>query len=133
MSYRLSIDPKNRKVSRFLGRVRREIQKAFEEEKSARGLTQAEIARILGTDRSVINRQLLGTENLTLKRVGEFAWVLGRELDFSLIKPSLPTGSNIQLDRAVPKATSLCQQREYIDFGSTPPGENVQNNVILAI
>jgi len=96
-SYRFSISPKSRTVGRFLGRVRRELQRAFAEEKRARNLTQAEIARALGVDRAVVNRQLMGTENIGLRRVAEFAWVLGRDLHFSLEKPSLPIGSNADL------------------------------------
>lgn len=98
MSYRFSVDPKSRKVGRFLGRVRREIQKAFEEEKKSRGLTQAQIARLLGVDRSVVNRQLMGTENLTLRRVGEFAWVFGRDIEFFMLKKTIPAGANIAYD-----------------------------------
>lgn len=107
-SYRLSIDPKSRKVGRFLGSVRREIIKAFAEEKSSRNLSQADIARELGVHRSVINRQLMGTENMTLRRVGEFAWALGRELQFSLVKPADRAGANQLHDRKVnvPSATT---------------------------
>jgi plasmid maintenance system antidote protein VapI len=114
MSYRFSIDPKSRKVGRFLGRVRREIQKAYAEEKASRGLTQAEIARALGVDRSVINRQLMGTENLTLRRVGEFAWILGREPRFSLTKPEVRVGANDV------HSTTMPDTRVRID---TPPTE----------
>jgi transcriptional regulator with XRE-family HTH domain len=71
------------------------VQKAFAEEKAARNLTQAEIARALGVDRSVINRQLMGTENLTVRRIGELAWALGRDLNFSLTKPVARMHCNI--------------------------------------
>lgn len=95
MSYRYSIAPKSKKVGRFLGQVRRELQKAFLEEKKARGLTQAQIARELGVDRSVVNRQLSGTENLTLRRLGEYGFIFGRDPHFSLKKPVMPAGANI--------------------------------------
>lgn len=93
-SYHFSLSPKDRKVGRFLGKVRRELQKAFSEERDSQKLSQADIARALGVHRSVINRQLVGTENLTLSRVAELAWAMGRELDFSLVKPKLQLGIN---------------------------------------
>lgn len=92
-SYRFSISPKERIVGRFLGKVRRELQKAFAEERG-RGLSQAEIARELGVGRSVINRQLMGTENMTMRRVAELAWAMGRDPDFVARKREVRAGAN---------------------------------------
>ena len=100
-SFRLSITPHKAVGARFIARVRRELQKALaEEHASPRKLTQAEIARVLGVHRSVINRQLLGVENLTLGRVGELACVLGREPEFVLRKPEEIPGANYPIATA---------------------------------
>lgn len=86
--FSLKIDPKDRKVGRFIGLVRAEIQKAFVEE----GLSQTEIAEKLGLtsrSRSVVNRRVNGDMNLTLRTIGEMAWALGdREIVFELKRPS---------------------------------------------
>jgi len=42
---------------------------------------------LLGEHRSVINRQLTGLENLTLRRVAELAWALGWDIVFELRRP----------------------------------------------
>lgn len=94
MSYQFDLGPRERKVSRFLGKVRRELVAAVLKEKSARKLTQQQIADAIGVNRSVINRQLLGGENLTLRRVAEFAWALGLEIVFELRKPTAARGKN---------------------------------------
>jgi predicted XRE-type DNA-binding protein len=75
-------------------RVRRAFQKALAEEARASGLTQSEIARRLGVHRSVINRELRGTKDITLGRVGELAWAMGREISFELPKIHHTTDSN---------------------------------------
>jgi hypothetical protein len=75
--------------------VRRELQKALSEEHAAHGTTQASIAAELNINRSVIHRQLMGIENLTLGRVGEIAELLGREPYFALTKPAAAVGNHV--------------------------------------
>ena len=56
-SYEFDIGDRSRKVARFIGRVRAELQRAFSEERlPPRKLTQQRIATMLETNRSVINR-----------------------------------------------------------------------------
>jgi transcriptional regulator with XRE-family HTH domain len=86
-SYVFDIGSKARKASRFIGRVRSELQRALVAEKAAQKITQQQIATKLGVNRSVINRQLLGKENMTLRSVAELAWALGWEIRFELRKP----------------------------------------------
>lgn len=81
------IGERARKVSRFIGEVRAELQRALMVEKKSRRLTQQQIATSIGVNRSVINRQLMGLENLTLRRVAELAWALEWEIVFYLRKP----------------------------------------------
>ena len=92
-SYQISLTPHKRAAGRFIAKVRREIQKAFVEEQAKNGTTQAGIAAELGVNRSVVHRQIMGFENLTLGTVGEIASVLGREPLFSL-PPLSTSGSN---------------------------------------
>ena len=77
MSFRSTISPKDQAAGRFVSRVRRELQKALAEEARKRGLTQSDLARTIGVNRSVISRELRG-------RVAEFAWALGRRPVFEL-------------------------------------------------
>lgn len=86
MSFRILSDPRQRFASRFIARVRDELMRALMVEKSQRGLTQAELARKLGVNRSVINKELSGKANLTLRRVAELAWALDCEVSFSMDK-----------------------------------------------
>ena len=84
--YLYDIGEKARKAARFIGHVRAELQRALVIEKALRKLTQQQIATMIGVNRSVINRQLMGLENLTLRRVAELAWALGWEVVFYLRK-----------------------------------------------
>jgi transcriptional regulator with XRE-family HTH domain len=95
-SFQISLTPAKRVAGRFAATVRRELQKALAEERKARGLTQAAVAAELGVNRSVIHRQIIGHENMTIGRVGEIAGVLGREICFSLVCPQ-PYGNNAVL------------------------------------
>lgn len=77
-SFQITITPSKRAAGRFISRVRRLIQKTLSEESQKRGLTQSDIARSLKVNRSVINREIRGTKDITLGRVGELAWALGK-------------------------------------------------------
>src|ERR1700688_1556605 len=94
-SYQIAIDPHRRAAARFIGQVRRALQKAFVEEQKKRGLSQADIARALKIHRSVINRELKGFKDITLGRVGELAWAMGRKPSFSVELPVQSYGANI--------------------------------------
>jgi hypothetical protein len=75
--------------------VRRAILKALEEEGRKSGLKQTDIACAIGVHRSVINRELRGKKDLTLGRVAELAWAMGRIPFFDLPERKLPAGSNL--------------------------------------
>ena len=77
-SFQITISPSKRAAGRFVYRVRRALQKALAEEQEKRGLNQSAVARAIGVHRSVINRELRGRKDITLGRVAELAWALGR-------------------------------------------------------
>lgn len=81
-SYEFNIGAKARAGTRFLSDVRDEIHRAFSVEKGKRKITQLMIAERLGVNRSVVNRQIMGLENLTVKSIGELLWAIGWEPHF---------------------------------------------------
>ena len=93
-SYQISLTPHKRTAGRLVAAVRREIQKALAEEHAEHGTTQASIAAELGVNGSVIHRQIMGLENLTLGSVGEIASALGRDPLFLMPRHSVVSGSN---------------------------------------
>jgi plasmid maintenance system antidote protein VapI len=101
--YLYDIGERARRAGRFIGHVRAELQKAWLLEKASRNITQQQIATVLDVDRSVINRQLMGYENLTLRSVAGLAWALGWEPVFYLQK--------CQADRAI-QPMSIASQNE---------------------
>lgn len=94
-SFRISITPSRRAAARFVTGVRRKILQALEEERKKRGLKQTDIARAIGVHRSVINRELRGKKDLTLGRIAELAWALGRAPSFALPEITQPVGSDV--------------------------------------
>lgn len=85
---------KERWVAGFLRRVGGTIREVYEEQKDRDGLNQAELARLLNVDRASINRQLSGTENLTLRRIAEIGWALGYEPYLFMQDISQSAGNN---------------------------------------
>jgi len=83
-SFEFDIGEQARTGSRFIAHVRDEIQRALFSEKSERKITQQQIAEKLGTSRAVINRQIMGLENMTLRRVAEILWAIGWEPYFGV-------------------------------------------------
>jgi hypothetical protein len=93
--FQISIAPKRRIAARFVTAVRRKLLQALEEEHSRRGLKQTDLARAIGIHRSVINRELRGKKDLTLGRVAELAWAMGRAPLFELPETVVKSGSNL--------------------------------------
>jgi transcriptional regulator with XRE-family HTH domain len=109
------IGERRRAASRFMGRVQREVQRAVAAEKKARRLTQQQIADMLETGKSVINREILGG-NLTLRRLGELAWALGYEIVFEFRKLPSTSGQNqLQKGPPVTQAEALVITPTYIN------------------
>lgn len=86
MSFLFDIGGRKRKAASFITKVRNELLQALVEEKAARPFSQQQLAQKLGVNRSVINRQLNGEANLTLRTVADLAWALDREISFELKK-----------------------------------------------
>lgn len=83
-SFEVPLKKHDRAAGRFVGRVRRELLKALDEEKAKSGLNRSKIAEELGVHRSLITRQLNGYADITLSRVAELASVMGRRAELSL-------------------------------------------------
>jgi len=87
-SFQITLSPSKRAAGRFVYRVRRALQKALAEEQERRGLNQSAVARAIGVHRSVVNRELRGGKDITLGRVAELAWALGRRAVLELPEES---------------------------------------------
>ena len=94
-SFQISITPSRRAAGRFIGSVRRALQRTLAEEREHTGLTQAEIARRIGVHRSIINRELQGRQDITLGRVAELAWAMGKRATLSLEPAVVRVGQNV--------------------------------------
>jgi hypothetical protein len=86
--FEYDIGESERVGSRFLSDVRDELQRALATEKAERKITQQQIAEALGTSRAVINRQIVGLENMSIKRVAEILWAIGWRPHFEARKIS---------------------------------------------
>ena len=68
--------------------------RALSERKSDAALSQQGLARKLDTERALINRQLSGEANLTLRSLADLAWAMDMEISFELKKPLPKAGQN---------------------------------------
>ena len=93
-SFHFDIGSRARQAGRLIGRVRSELLKALSERKAENGLSQQALAQKLGVHRSLINRQLTGETNLTLRSIADLAWALDMEISFELKKPIVEAGQN---------------------------------------
>lgn len=90
MSYQLKIDRKSQKVAKFISQLQRKIQA----ELIASGMTQQEVAELLGVGRSVINRRLKGGANLTARSIAEFAYAFDKEINLDFVEKDRKGGQN---------------------------------------
>ena len=111
MSYQIKIDGKSRKAARFISLLQKKIQRAL----VASGKTQQEVASILGIDRSVVNRRLSGSANLTARSIAEFAYAFDKDIFLEFVERGGAKASNRVLAVAsMPLVTSE-------NFGVTAP------------
>lgn len=96
-SFQIAISPSKRAAGRFISKVRRALQRALVEEQAISGINQSAVAEAIGVHRSVVSRELNGRQDITLGRVAELAWAMGREIDFQLVKPEQEMGANAPL------------------------------------
>lgn len=119
MSFELKIDPKKRAAARFIGKVRKALISAAIDEKQKSGITQQVIAEAIGVNKSVVSRMLKGESNLTLRSVGELAWALGWDPEFTLKRRATTAHSNqanqypIQTATQAPARSSTNNVRVY--------------------
>jgi plasmid maintenance system antidote protein VapI len=120
-SFQITLTPSRRAATRFIADVRRKVKRAFAERQKDVGLTQSAVAKLIGVHRSVINRELRGTENMTLGRIGELSWAFGMEPHFELRLPNRETGVNINtiMPNASDKTPIKEQPKDSIAFGSS--------------
>jgi transcriptional regulator with XRE-family HTH domain len=107
--------------------VRRAIQRALAEEKAKSGMTQSDIARAIGVHRSVISREISGYQDLTLGRVAELAWVMGRTPHFALLTDDALQATN--LPAIVPPASVVVNAKTT---ATTVAGEVSRTSTIRA-
>ena len=87
MSSKLHVPKRRRVFARFLGKIQHAILEALAEEHAKRGLTRAEIARILDMDKGSVTKKLNGTRNMTIETIADFAFAMGRD-DIQISFPS---------------------------------------------
>lgn len=106
-------NPLAHEQARLIVDLTTELKLALED----RGLTQKDLSERLGTSASVVCRQINGRENLTLEKLAEIAFVLGKRFDFRLRELTRDTADRSHLRLAV------SNQREHAPVFqlATPP------------
>lgn len=115
MSYKMKISKLDRATGRFKGRVHRALMKAVIAAKNERGMTQSQIAELMGVDKSVVSRILNGQGNLTLKTIGDISWVLGLRPEISFVE--LNAGA-VQHANHVPQDQVVAEELSKTSSGS---------------
>lgn len=118
MSYKMKISKLDRATGRFKGRVHRALMKAVIAAKNERGMTQSQIAELMGVDKSAVSRILNGRGNLTLKTIGDISWVLG-------LRPEI---SFVELGEGAVQHTNHVQQEQVVamEAAKTSSGSRVR-------
>lgn len=90
----LTIDKRRRTYVRLIGEIHEALNQALAEEHQTRGLTKADIARLLGKNRAFVTRKLNGSSNMTLETLADLAYALNRPVRLSLPERVIGAGSN---------------------------------------
>jgi transcriptional regulator with XRE-family HTH domain len=76
MSFELDLTPIENEAGDFLSRLRIEMFKAFSRAKKEKGITQLQVAQIMGVDKTQVSRLLRGTGNPTARTISDLAFAL---------------------------------------------------------
>ncbi len=126
MSFRIAIDPKDRKAALFINHVREEIVRAFTQRRDKDGITQADVAEKLGLgkkNRAVISRVFSGEHNLTLRSLSHLAWALGQDIEIRLV-PECQKRSSGPSIFSTEILASESEQNETIEYVEVAPEDN---------
>jgi len=93
-SFHFDIGSRARNAGRFISRVQSELLRALAERKKESRFSQQSLANKLEVHRSLINRQLSGEANLTLRSLADLAWAMDLEIALELKKPDVGPGKN---------------------------------------
>lgn len=118
MSFQIENDEQSLAGASLIEQTVREIQAAYLSEKKRCRLTQQGLADRLGLKhRSVVNKWLLGKENLSLKTIGELAWALNKT---AVIKFEDNSGGNFfnQTPQIMQEKPSVAVRQPDISVGS---------------
>lgn len=118
MSFRISIPPNRRAALRLLSSVRQQLLAALASETDASGRTQADIARELGVNRSVISRFLSGSRDMMVGNLAEVAWALDREVAITLGEAGSGIKSRDIAAEAVPATVMVNASEEAEKYGA---------------
>ncbi|MGQ3047809.1 MAG: helix-turn-helix transcriptional regulator [Niveispirillum sp.] len=94
MSFKSRIDKRRQTYIRLLSEIAHALNQALDEEHVRRGLTQADIARTLGKEKSFVSRKLSGDTNMTLETLADLAYALDRPVHVSLPSREPVAGTN---------------------------------------
>lgn len=78
----------------MIGDIRHALNQALSEEFEKRGLTQQNIADLLGKNKSFISRKFSGDTNMTLETLADLAYALDRPVRISLPERDKLGGNN---------------------------------------
>lgn len=133
MSFQITISPKRRVAARHINDVRRVILEALAEEARDRGMTQSEVARLLEVHRSAINRELRGRKDMSLGRVGEYAWALNRVPVFSMPPRQASSRDNVPASVTISSGGASSIETTAVDVSTPTTTANVKSKVLIGI
>lgn len=124
MSFQIKISSKRKSAITFISQVRKELKRAIFEGSNVGGPNQSEIAKLLEVNRSVVSRELNGSNDITAGRIAELAWALGREAHFELRVPIEQRGTNTPNAAPVRSISGTYYNTDEMGL-HTPPSKTV--------
>lgn len=86
-SSRQAPDPRRLMFLKLSSLIEAQLREAYARKHEKEGLSQSEIARILGVDRSAIHNRLSGKTNMTIETIADMVWALGHDVQVNIFDP----------------------------------------------
>lgn len=119
MSFRFDIGARGRSASRLIGNLRSDLLAALVQYRCEKGLTQQQLAELVGISRSDLNQYLSGQKELTLRSAADIAFVLDKEIHMELRDPDADAGGNYFKEEPELPVARQMRPRETVTWSSS--------------
>jgi DNA-binding phage protein len=93
-SSRRTTDPRRLAFLNLAAQIETQLRDAFERQHENGKVSQSDLSKKLGVNRSAIHRRLMGQANMTIETIADMVWALDLAINVSIYDPASEPADN---------------------------------------